>query len=1021
MTFRVGVNVEDLERDLRAAVDGEVRFDAGTLAAYSTDGSNYRQVPLGVVIPRNPDAAAAAVRVCGKHRAPLLSRGGGTSLAGECTNTAVVLDWSKYCHEIESVDVDARSAIVQPGVVLDVLNAHLAPTGLRYGPEPSTHPNCTIGGMLGNNSCGATAQTYGKAVDNIRRLEIITYHGDRFWVGPTDDEERFPELTWDAVLAAGGPRAEIYRRLKALADEYAERIRKGYPNIPRRVSGYNLDSLLPEQGFNIAKAVVGSEGTCVTILRAELELAPAPKATCLVLLGYRDAPTAADAVPSILPHNPFKLEGVDHRLVDLEKTKGMHKQSMKELPDGGAWLFVSIAGDDADDAKSKAQAMVDDIRRHAGQGNDAGGSGDGAPTVNIVEDEKHSEALWKVREGGLGATARPGGAAETRPDCWPGWEDSAVDPHRLGDYMRDLRTLFYKHGYEDVSLYGHFGQGCLHCRVPFDLITPSGIQNFKDFMHEAAELVVSYGGSLSGEHGDGQARGPLLDIMFGPELVEAMKRFRRIWDPDGLMNPGKVVDSRPLTADLRLGADWHPADPQDLFFRYPDDDGSFQRAVLRCVGVGKCHAPEHQGRVMCPSYRATREEEHATRGRSRLLFEMLDGHADSAIKDGWRSTAVLDALDLCLACKGCKSDCPMHVDLATYKAEFLAHHYARRLRPLAHYSMGWLPVWARLAALAPSLVNTVAHTPGLDSVIKAAGGVDQHRVVPHFGRMRFTTWFRRLDRRGDLPRGDGSRGEVLLWPDTFSNHLSPWIGVAAVEVLEAAGFTVRLPDKELCCGLTWISTGQLGIAKKVLHRTATALAPYTSAGTPVVGLEPSCTAVFRADANDLFPKDRDIERLSAQTKTLGELILERAPDWDVPPLDRKAVVQMHCHQHAVLGEHADVELLKRAGVDADVLDSGCCGLAGNFGFEAGHYEVSMQCAEDGLLPAVRSASEETLLVADGFSCRTQVEQSGELKGQDSGRRPVHLAQVLATALHSSPPADHPNHDDHANHGTSRRH
>ena len=468
-----------------------MRFDAGTLGAYSTDGSNYRQVPLGVVIPRNPDAAAAAVRVCAEHRAPLLSRGGGTSLAGECTNTAVVIDWSKYCHEIESVDVDARSAIVQPGVVLDVLNAHLAPTGLRYGPEPSTHPNCTIGGMLGNNSCGATAQTYGKAVDNIRRLEIITYQGHRFWVGPTDDEERFPDLTWDAVQTAGGPRAEIYRRLKALADEYAERIHKGYPNIPRRVSGYNLDSLLPDQGFNIAKALVGSEGTCVTILRAELELAPAPKATCLVLFGYHDAPTAADAVPSILPYNPFKLEGVDHRLVDLEKTKGMHKQSMTELPDGGAWLFVSIAGDDADDARSKAQAMVDDVRKHAGQGDDTGGSGrGGAPTVNIVDDEKHSEALWKVREGGLGATARPGGPAETRPDCWPGWEDSAVDPHRLGEYMRDLRTLFHQHGYEDVSLYGHFGQGCLHCRIPFDLITPEGIRNFKDFMHDAAELVV---------------------------------------------------------------------------------------------------------------------------------------------------------------------------------------------------------------------------------------------------------------------------------------------------------------------------------------------------------------------------------------------------------------------------------------------------------------------------------------------------------------------------------------------------
>ncbi|GAA1626094.1 FAD-binding and (Fe-S)-binding domain-containing protein [Georgenia ruanii] len=1003
MTFRVGVNVEDLERDLRDAVDGEVRFDAGTLGAYSTDGSNYRQVPLGVVVPRTPDAAAAAVRVCAGHRAPVLSRGGGTSLAGECTNTAVVLDWTKYCHAIEHVDVARRTCLVQPGVVLDVLNDHLAPTGLRFGPEPSTHPNCTIGGMLGNNSCGATAQTYGKTVDNIRRLEVVTYRGDRFWLGPTDSDE-YPDLRWDAVMAAGGRRAEVYRELKDLADDYADRIREGFPHIPRRVSGYNLDSLLPEHGFHLAKAVVGSEGTCLTILRAELELAPAPKATSLVLLGYPDSAAAADAVPAILPYQPFKLEGVDQRLVDLEKTRGMHKRAMAELPDGGAWLFVSLPGEDDDDARAKAHAMAADLQRGDGSG---GRAGAGGPSVHLVDDADHAAALWQVREGGLGATARPGGPAETRPDCWPGWEDSAVAPDRLGDYIRDLRGLLQRHGYQEVSLYGHFGQGCLHCRIPFDLVTAAGLETFRAFMHDAAELVVGYGGSLSGEHGDGQARGPLLETMFGPELVEAMRRFRRIWDPDGLMNPGKVVDARPLTADLRLGTEWAPADPQDLYFRYPDDDGSFQRAVLRCVGVGKCHAPDSQGRVMCPSYRATREEEHATRGRSRLLFEVLDGHADSTVSGGWRSTDVLEALDLCLACKGCRSDCPMHVDMATYKAEFLAHHYAGRLRPAAHYSMGWLPVWARLAALAPGAVNALAHTPGLDGVLKAAGGVDARRTLPRFARTRFTTWFRRLDRRGRLPRGDGSRGEVLLWPDTFTNHLGPWIGAAAVEVLEAAGFTVRIPDQELCCGLTWISTGQLGIAKKVLHRTAAALAPWTAAGTPVVGLEPSCTAVFRADAADLFPRDRDVERLRAQTKTLGELVLERAPDWDPPRLQRAAIVQMHCHQHAVLDEHADVELLRRAGVSAQVLDSGCCGLAGNFGFEAGHYDVSMRCAEDGLLPALRAASTDTVVVADGFSCRTQIDQSGELPGQGDGRRPVHVAQLLATALrHSGRPVEH---------------
>jgi FAD/FMN-containing dehydrogenase/Fe-S oxidoreductase len=1001
VTVRVGVRVEDLERDLRAAVDGEVRFDAGTLGAYSTDASNYRQVPIGVVVPRTPDAAAAAVRVCARYHAPVLSRGGGTSLAGECTNTAVVIDWSKYCHEIEHVDLDARSAIVQPGVVLDVLNAHLEPHGLRFGPEPSTHPNCTLGGMLGNNSCGATAQRYGKTGDNIRRLEVITQDGERFWIGRANDD-RFPELSWDAVMAEGGRRAEIYRQLKDLADEYADRIRKGFPDIPRRVSGFALDALLPENGFDVAKAVVGSESTCLTILRADLQLAPTPTSTALVLLGFRDVPASGYAVTSILPYDPFRLEGVDKQLADLERTRHMHAQSLTELPEGNAWLFVELDADDADAAHAKAERLVDEFRDKEGV------------STHVVKDDADKSGLWKVREGGLGATARPGGPAETAPDTWPGWEDAAVDPHRLGDYLRDYQALLERYSYDNVSVYGHFGQGCVHCRIPFDLVTPAGIEHFRSFLHDAAELVTHYGGSLSGEHGDGQARGALLSIMFGDELVEAMRRFRQIWDPTGLMNPGKVVDARPPTSNLRLGPTWSPADPHDVYFRYPDDDGSFQRAVMRCVGVGKCHSPQKDGRVMCPSYRATREEEHSTRGRSRLLFEMLDGHADTPVDDGWRSEAVLHALDLCLACKGCKSDCPMHVDMATYKAEFLSHHYAGRLRPLAHYSMGWLPLWARLAMAAPKALNALTHTPGLERLVKAAGGVAQERTVPDVAPMRFTTWFRRLDGRGDLPRGDGSRGEVMLWPDTFTNHFHPWIGVAAVEVLEAAGFTVRIPDQELCCGLTWISTGQLGVARRLLRRTATALAPSLSRGLPVVGLEPSCTAVFRSDARELLGEDRDVERLTAATRTLSELLLEKAGDWKVPQARRQALVQMHCHQHAVLnGGHADAEVLKRAGVDADVLDSGCCGLAGNFGFEAGHYDVSMACAEDGLLPALRSASEETLMIADGFSCRTQVEQSGDLKGQDRGRRPVHLAQVLATALRTSR-ADHANRSDHAN-------
>ncbi len=977
----LGIDVDALEADLRAAGCGEVRFDDTARSAYSTDASNYRQVPIGVVVLSRPEDAVAVTRICARYRAPLLSRGGGTSLAGECTNTAVVMDWSAHCDRLESLDVDERTCVVQPGLVLDVLNGRLSEHGLRFGPEPSTHPNCTIGGMIGNNSCGATAQAYGKVVDNLVAMEVLTYDGERFWVGATDDP-RHPELSWDAVMQAGGRRARIYRELRELGERHADQIRQNYPDIPRRVSGYNLDELLPGGSFNVARALTGSEATCVTVLRAELKLVPLPGARTMVVLGYADVVESARSVPVIAAHHPHKLEGVDHRLVELEQSKSMRPGAIGELPEGRSWLMVSMVGDDQQAADDAAQELLEDLSEH------------GCPPHKIIEDPEQEEALWSVREAGLGATARPGGPAETSPDCWPGWEDAAVDPDRLADYLRDFASLLERYDYQDVSLYGHFGHGCVHCRIPFDLVTKPGVDTFRAFLDDAADLVVSYGGSLSGEHGDGQARGALLEKMFGPQIVAAFETFRSIWDPDAMMNPGKVVRPASPVQNLRLGPTWTPDDPQSTAFAYPRDDGSFQRAVLRCVGVGKCHSPEPDGKVMCPSYRATRAEEHSTRGRSRLLFEMLDGHADGVLKDAWRSEAVKDALDLCLSCKGCLSDCPMHVDMASYKAEFLHHHYAGRLRPLAHYSMGWLPVLSRVAALAPRAVNALSSAPGLSTLVKAAGGIAQERQVPQFAAMPFTTWMRRLEARGQLPRGDGHRGEVMLWPDTFTNFLSPQIAVAAFRVMEDAGFTVRIPEGQVCCGLTWISTGQLGVARKVLQRTLRTLSPALAAGMPVVGLEPSCTAVFRADATELLPHDRDAERLKDATLTLAELLLQRAADWSPPRRERSAIVQMHCHQHAVLGQESDVEMMKRAGVDAQVLDSGCCGLAGNFGFEKGHYEVSMACAEEGLLPAVRAADADTLVVADGFSCRTQVQQSDA----GAGRSPVHLAQVLAEGL-----------------------
>jgi FAD/FMN-containing dehydrogenase/Fe-S oxidoreductase len=966
------IDVGTLEADLRRRVDGDVRFDTGTLGAYSTDASNYRMPPLGVVEPRTVEAAVEAAAVCREHGAPLLSRGGGTSLAGQTTNAAVVLDWSRYCNRLLSVDVDRRSCVVEPGMVLDHLDARLAEHGLTWGPQPATHWTCTVGGMLGNNACGSSAQVYGKAVDKVSRLEVLLADGTRMWVGPTSDEE------YVEIVTASDRRAELYRGLRELRDRCLAEIRTGFPQIPRRVSGYNLDSLLPENGFDLARALVGSEGTLVTVLRAELQLSELPEARALAVLGYRDVVTAGGAVTRVLPHRPHRLEGVDEVLRRSQDELGMNPRALEKLPEGNAWLLVELAGDE-ENLTERMDRLVDDLA-----------SGPDPPDVLVITDSTDQADMWAFRESGLGATAHPPDA----PDTWPGWEDSAVAPERLAAYLADLQQLLGRHRLTPASLYGHFGHGCVHLRIPFPLGAPGGEDPYRAFLEDAADLVTRHGGSLSGEHGDGQVRGELLTRMFGPELVEAFGRMKMLLDPDDQLNPGKVVAPYPLDEHLRLTADY-PAWEPEVAFSYPDDGGSFPAAAARCVGVGKCRASLEagSGAVMCPSYQVTGDEKHSTRGRARLLFEMLRG---DVIRDRWRSTAVRDALDLCLACKGCRSDCPVDVDMATYKAEFLSHHYAGRLRPRTHYSLGWLPLVARVAALAPRIVNVLTRTPGLRTVAKAVGGVAPERELPLFAPRRFSHWYRE---RG--PRGRGVRGDVLLWPDTFTEFFEPHIGQAAVTVLEDAGFTVRIPDQELCCGLTWISTGQLDMASRMLRRTAGALAPALRSGMPVIGLEPSCTAVFRSDAPELLPDDEDVRLLAASTRTLAELLGERAPDWSPPQAGRAAMVQKHCHHNSIMGFEQDTELLERAGFDADVLNSGCCGLAGNFGFERGHYEVSMACAEQALLPAVRDGNPGAVVLADGFSCRTQVEQGA------TGRRAVHSAEALAGLVQEAPWGDRP--------------
>ncbi|MFV2174123.1 FAD-binding and (Fe-S)-binding domain-containing protein [Actinomadura sp. LOL_016] len=996
-----------LRRALADRVDGEVRFDAGSRAVYSHDSSNYQQPPIGVVVPHTVEAGAEAVRVCAEHDVPVLSRGGGTSLAGQCCNDAVVIDWSKYCTRLVSVDPRARTAVVEPGACLDDLNGELSVHGLMVGPRPSTHDTCTIGGMIGNNSCGASAQAYGKTVDSVLRLEILTYDGLRTWVGPTSDDE------YARVREAGGRRAEIYRALRDLRDDGMEAIRTRYPDIPRRVSGYNLDSLLPEKGFDVARALVGSESTLVTVLRAEIRLFPVPPHEPLVVLGYDDIVAAGEAVKRVLPFEPLALEGMDDTLLRLAEHDHLAgPEVLADMPEGSGWLMVRFGGDTRDEADRRGRELADAMRDAPLR-----------PRRAFLRDPAVEERLWRVREAGLGATAYPPG----RPDTHEGWEDAAVPPGRLGDYLRDFRDLIREFGYDPVSLYGHFGQGCVHTRIPFDLEDGRGVERYRAFAERAARLVASYGGSLSGEHGDGQSRGELLPIMFGDDVVALFARLKTIFDPGGRMNPGKIVDPYRLDENLdHLG--YHPDEPRTAF-AYPDDHHRFTHAAARCVGIGKCRASS--GGVMCPSYRVTGEEEHSTRGRARMLMEMMRGMRPApggepagpagavpdpsapgpggavVITDGWRSRDVLDSLDLCLACKGCKSDCPVNVDMATYKAEFLHHHYARRLRPAAHYTMGWLPLWARLAATAPRAVNGALGVPGAERAAKLAGGVARERTIPRFARQRFTDWFKNRE-PGDAPE-TGRR--VVLWPDTFTNNFHPHVGRAAVRVLEAAGYKVEVPPVALCCGLTWISTGQLDVAARVLRRTVRALAPRLREGVPVVGLEPSCTAVFRADAPELMAGDAaedDVKRLRDGTRTFAELLDGHMEETgDASPFGGggvragrdgpapRAIAQPHCHQHAVMGFGADERVLDRAGVQADTLDVGCCGLAGNFGFERGHHEVSTAVAEQGVWPAVRGADPGATVLADGFSCRTQIEAGTQA-------RPRHLAELLADLL--PPPA-----------------
>ena len=960
---------EQLNVELTAALGSSVHFDTAHQAVYASEASNYRQIPIGVVTPKNTEEFVKGIEICHRNKAPVLMRGAGTSMNGQTVNNAVVFDISKYCNHILSLDPVAGDATVEPGVICDSLRDAAELHGLTFAPDPSTHSRCTLGGMVANNSCGAHSVMAGKTLENTEALEILTYDGERFWVGPTSDQEL------GEIIAAGGRKGQIYQDLLTLRDRYADLIRARFPNIKRRVSGYNLDQLLPENGFNVARALVGTEGTCALTLAAKVRLVKSPAKRVVLVLGFEDIYVAGDAVPEYQSFNPIAIEGLDYKIIRGLQQRNLAKAEIDLLPPGNAWVVVEFGDDTLEGAVAQAEKAEQYFKART-QGPQ--------PSTWLVPDPQLQKRIWSIRENGASATHLS--IDPNSPDPAVGWEDAAVDPTRLGDYLRAFQALVDSYDYE-TSLYGHFGDGCVHARITFNLRTAEGVTKFRSFIRDAATLVVEFGGSLTGEHGDGQARAEFLPIMFGEELMGAMHEFKRIWDPQNKLNPGKVVHPYRVDENLRMGPEYKVVNINTRLNFLSQEGNGFQRAVERCVGMGKCRS-EKVG-TMCPSYRATKEERFSTRGRSRLFWEMLQGEV---ITDGWESNELKEALDTCLSCKGCKSDCPAHVDMASYKAEFLSHYHEKHGRPRQALTMGRIGDWAPLASRISWLVNGVMQMPLLSSVAKWVGGVAQERSLPIFASQSFRKQF-----KGTQHANLGQK-KVILWVDTFCEHFHPEVANAAVEVLGYAGFEATLPKTPLCCGRPLYDFGYLDLAKQKLDKILDAIGDQIGADEhspiAVVGLEPGCMSVFKDELLKFFPDDPRAQLLSSSTYLLGDFLHEHG--YTPPPLDCNVLVHSHCHQKSLFGTKGDVALLSALGAKANFIDSGCCGMAGSFGFNPEHIEISKAVGELVLLPAIRSSDQDTIILTNGFSCREQIEQ-------ETGRKVKHLAELLQMAHKAKSP------------------
>ncbi len=924
--------------ELSRAGIGDVDDSSLARAMYSTDASLYRVPPQVVVRPRHVDELVAVLEVARASGTPLTMRGAGTSIAGNAVGPGIVVDTARHLNRVLEVDPERRSARVEPGAVHAALQRRATPYSLRFGPDPSTHTRCTIGGMIGNNACGSRALGYGRTSDNVLGLDVLTGAGQRLTLGPDGGE--VPALT-------------------DLVDRHLATVRTELGRFGRQVSGYSLEHLLPENGRRVDRFLVGSEGTLAVVLGATVRLVEDAPYRALAVLGYPSMPEAADAVPALLSHPLVACEGLGHRIVDVVRER---RGTVPELPRGEGWLFAEVTGGTRAEAEAAAAAVIADA---------------GALDARVVADPAEAAALWRIREDGAGLAA----ISLERP-AHAGWEDAAVPPDRLGGYLRDFETLLVEAGLDGVP-YGHFGDGCVHVRIDFELTDPDGRARFREFLGDAARLVASYGGTLSGEHGDGRARSELLPAMYSPEVLDLFARVKGVLDPGAVLNPGVLVDPAPAGADLRLAA---PRSAVRRTLAWAHDAGSVADAVHRCTGVGKCLAAP-SGSVMCPSYQATREEKDSTRGRARTLQEMVEG---SVVTGGWASPEVHEALDLCLSCKGCAHDCPTGVDMATWKAEALHQRYRGRVRPRSHYALGALPRWLRLGRPVAQASARALRRPLVQRLAKALAGVDQRRAIPvpaaepFRGRSARTAYDAAASAREGA--GPADLPDVAVWADTFTDHFAPAGGVAAVRLLEAAGLRVGVVPGRACCGLTWFSTGQLDTARKEMERTVRVLGEYAARGIPVVALEPSCLATLRSDAEEMLEDRAAVRAVARNTRTLAEQ-LAAMPDWVPPDLSgTEVLVQPHCHHASILGWEADARLLERTGARVTRVD-GCCGLAGNWGVEKGHHEVSLAVAETHLLPAVRSAAPGTVLLADGFSCRTQLADLADAPA-------VHLAELL---------------------------